>query len=399
MPSKSGRVISADSALTGAAAAWYRAPRDKSRNGSNDPGIRLCDRSNTRCSRCSFSPPAFAPGRSCTEVEPVARRKPGIDRSTLLGLLAILLWSSSVALVRRASEQLGPWTAGGCVYLTAGVLLAAHYLLKERSLRKLRTLPRRYAFGCGVLFVLYTLALYLALGSAANRYQTVEIGLLNYLWPALTILLSLPLLGHRADARLIPGTLLALLGVFLVLTQGTSVSWTSWAANLQSNPAGYGLGLLAAVAWALYSNLSRRWGKPDSGSAVLLFMLAAGAAFWLIRPLTAEPAAWTLRAAVEVGFLGLATALGYVFWDIAMRAGDLVLVAACSYLTPFFSTVVSCLYLGILPGLSLWLGCLLIITGSFLSWRSIRPIPPGPTADARQFSQPPIGASGGYQRP
>jgi drug/metabolite transporter (DMT)-like permease len=62
-----------------------------------------------------------------------------------------------------------------------------------------------------------------------------------------------------------------------------------------------------------------------------------------------------------------------VFWDIAMREGDLVLVASCSYLTPFFSTVVSCIYLRVWPGPSLWLGCLLIIAGSFLSWRSIRP--------------------------
>jgi drug/metabolite transporter (DMT)-like permease len=315
------------------------------------------------------------------KVEPVAHRSLAINRNTLLGLAAILLWSSSVALARRTSEQLGPLTAGGSVYLAAGLLLAAQHFRKERSLQKLRRLPRRYVFGCGALFVLYTLALYLALGSAANRYQAVEVGLLNYLWPALTLVLSLPLLGHRADVRLIPGTLLALLGIFLVLTQGASVSWASFAANLQSNPAAYGLGLLAAISWGLYSNLSRRWGSASSGSAVLLFMLGTSAAFWLIRPWHPEATAWTVRAVIEAGFLGLATALGYLFWDLAMRGGDLVLVAACSYLTPFFSTVVSCLYLGVLPGLDLWLGCLLIIAGSFLSWRSIHPAPSGPTSD------------------
>jgi drug/metabolite transporter (DMT)-like permease len=58
-----------------------------------------------------------------------------------------------------------------------------------------------------------------------------------------------------------------------------------------------------------------------------------------------------------------------------MREGDVVLVASCSYLTPFLSTVVSCLYLRVLPGRSLWFGCLLIIAGSFWSWRSVRPPP------------------------
>ena len=79
------------------------------------------------------------------------------------------------------------------------------------------------------------------------------------------------------------------------------------------------------------------------------------------------------RVLGEVAFLASATALGYLFWDIAMRKGNQMLVAACSYLTPFFSTVVSSIYLRVVPTVSLWLGCALIIAGSVLSWRSVRP--------------------------
>jgi drug/metabolite transporter (DMT)-like permease len=46
-------------------------------------------------------------------------------------------------------------------------------------------------------------------------------------------------------------------------------------------------------------------------------------------------------------------------------------VASCSYLTPLLATAAACAYLGIAPGIKLWLGCLLLIGGSFLSWRSI----------------------------
>ena len=56
---------------------------------------------------------------------------------------------------------------------------------------------------------------------------------------------------------------------------------------------------------------------------------------------------------------------------MAMRKGDAVLGVAFSYLTPFFSTVVSRFYLGIVPSPSLWIGCALILDGSFLSWYSI----------------------------
>lgn len=301
------------------------------------------------------------------------RQTLGLDRNTLLGFSAILLWSSTVALARSISEALGPLTAGGAVYLTAGVFLTGFSFWKEHSFKALQSLPRKYVFGCGALFLIYTTALFLALGLAANRSQTIEVGLLNYLWPAFTILFSLPILGNKATLWLIPGTLLALLGVFLVLTHEAAVSWASLSANLASNPVAYGLGFLAAVSWGLYSNLARRWGDAKSSGAVRLFTLGSGLAFLLIGFFWPESGSWSLKTAVEVAFLGLATALAYVFWDLSMRAGKMVLVAASSYLTPLFSTIVSCIYLGVRPGSGLWLGCAILIAGSFLSWFSIRP--------------------------
>jgi drug/metabolite transporter (DMT)-like permease len=265
----------------------------------------------------------------------------------------------------------GPLTAGASVYATGGLVLAVSLSFEKGSVSRLRSLPRAYLFGCGALFLAYTTALFLALGLARGREQAIEVGLVNYLWPALTILLSLVILGKRAHFGLIPGTLLALLGVVLVLTQGGSVSWQSLSANFAENPAAYALGLAAALTWALYSNLARRWTAPDSGGGVPLFVMAAGLVFALARLLYPEESGWSLRVIVEIALLGVATALAYLFWDIAMRKGDVVLVASCSYLTPFLATVVGCAYLWVAPGVKLWLGCLFIIGGSFLSWRSI----------------------------
>ncbi len=299
-----------------------------------------------------------------------------IDRNTVFGLLAILLWSVSVALARSISESIGPLTAGALVYLLAGGFSTGHFFLRHGPIRNLRLLSPAYMFGCGALFLIYTAALFLGLGLAANRYQTLEVGLVNYLWPALTVLLSLVILGKRATLWLIPGTIAALAGVALVLTQDVALSWDSIRRNLAGNPVAYGFGLVAAITWGLYSNLSRRWAKPGGGGAVPLFMLVTGIAFELARLMRPEAGALNLHVAIEVVFFAAATGLGYIFWDIAMRKGNIVFVAACSYLTPFFSTVVGCLYLGVMPGMRLWIGCLLIIGGSVLSWRSISPQSP-----------------------
>lgn len=291
-------------------------------------------------------------------------------RGTMLGLTAIVLWSATVALARSMAEAIGPLAAGAAVYCLAGLLLAGAFLAKRHSFAAVRQLPARYVFGCGALFVLYTLTLFEALGLAVNRTQSIEIALLNYLWPALTLLFSVPILGNRASWWLLPGTALAFSGVVVGVTQG-AISWNAFASNLVGNPVAYGLGALAGVTWGLYSNLTRRWGTPGGG-AVWLFTLATGLAFGIGVTFHPISAAWSVRVLAEIGCLGLATATAYVCWDRAMREGDLALVGACSYFTPLLSTAVSCLYLRVWPSPSLWIACVCVIAGSLLSWRSIR---------------------------
>jgi drug/metabolite transporter (DMT)-like permease len=224
-------------------------------------------------------------------------------------------------------------------------------------------LPAKYLVGCGALFVGYMLLVFLAIGQAADRQQVLEVGLINYLWPVLTLVLSVMLLGKKANWLLFPGTLIALAGIYLVVTQGASLSWQSPVAN--------SLALAAAVSWALYSNLTRRWVGGREEGAVVLFLPVTALVLILLSVLLDEPRLWSSRALAEALFLGIATYAGYMLWDNAMRRGNVVLVAAVSYMTPFLSTVVSSLYLAIVPGARLWIGCGILILGSVLSWLSV----------------------------
>ena len=294
-----------------------------------------------------------------------------IDRPTLYGFFAILLWGTTVSLARSLSEQIGSLTAASAVYLTGGALCLVNLFSSKNRVGQLKQLSRRYVIGCGVLFVLYMLALFLAIGRAANRSQALEVGLVNYLWPAFTILLSLCLLAKRARFWLVPGTLVALFGIFLVLAQGDSVSWASFSTNVSSNPMAYSLALVAAVSWGLYSNLTRRWAGPVSSGAVTLFIPVTGIVLLMLRLLTREQGSWQLRTIIEVAFMGTATAVAYALWDMAMRKGDVVLIAAGSYFTPLFSMLISSVYLNVSTGRNLWLGCLLIVVGSLVSWASV----------------------------
>jgi drug/metabolite transporter (DMT)-like permease len=296
--------------------------------------------------------------------------------NTCGGLAAIVLWSTTFALARSLSEQVGPITAGAAVYLIAGGFCLFRLAFTREGLTHPLRLPRRYLLGCGFLFVFYSAAIYLAVGLCEDRKQLLEIALLNYLWPALTILFSLPVLNKRANVWLVPGTVLALSGVFLVMTQDASLSWVSWREHLRQSPAAYLLALAAAVAWGLYSNLARRWSGAAGGGAVELFIPATGLVLLGLRFTMVESTNWDLQALGEASGLAAVTTLGYILWEAAMRKGNLLLVVACSYFTPLLSTFVSCFYLRVPPSPILWIGCLLLVFGSLISWRSVgdRPV-------------------------
>lgn len=290
---------------------------------------------------------------------------------TAAGLGAIVLWSATFGFARSLMEHVGPLTAGACAYLIGGFFCLLRWRRPEKTAGRILGLSPRYLLGCGSLFMIYTAAIYLAVGLAKDREQVIEVALVNYLWPALTVLFSLPLLRRKASVWLLPGTILALGGVLLVMTQGTHTSWPSFGRHVQENPAAYGLALLAAVSWGLYSNLARRWSGPGSEGAVGLFVPATGVVLLGIRLFTTEPVDWTARCAGEAAALAAFTTTAYVLWDLSMRKGNMLLVVACSYFTPLLTTLVSCLYLRVAAGPKLWMGCLLLVMGSLVTWRSV----------------------------
>jgi len=286
--------------------------------------------------------------------------------------LAIVLWSTTIACSRSVAEQLGVFTGAAVVYLAAGLVGCGILAARGQLGSVLRHAGRRYLGGCGSLMVAYTVLLYAAVGFAGTRGQVVTVTVANYLWPSLTLLFAVPILGWRARPLVLAfGTLAGGAGVALAvgadsLTSDAGVSWQAHATS--TLPA-----LLAAVAWGLYSNLSRRWGGPQAGNAMPVFLLASGLVLALLRACRAEHSVWTARVAGEAAYLVVfPTLLAYVCWDTAARRGNLSLVAALSYLTPLLSVLVSSLYLDLPVRPQQWFAGVLVVAGAVLCKISIR---------------------------
>lgn len=292
--------------------------------------------------------------------------------ATLLGVFSILFWGTVIAFSRGLIEQLGTFTAGAAVFLAGGVLSVAVFGLKHRGWKRIGEASGKYLWLCGALFVLYEILFTMAIGWSTSRAQVLEIGLINYLWIGFTLLFSVPILKRPARWPLVLGMGVALTGVALALLP-PGFSFSEMVERIQRDGWPYALALGGAVAWALYSNLSRRWAPGPGVSGVPFFILVSGLALLVVRAFVQERSHWSWSALWVFAYMAVfPTSLGYLFWDQAMRRGDLVLVTSLSFLIPLLSTLTSSLILGVPMTAHLWLACLLVIGGAVLGERSLR---------------------------
>ncbi|HPO11946.1 MAG TPA: aromatic amino acid DMT transporter YddG [Candidatus Hydrogenedentes bacterium] len=287
---------------------------------------------------------------------------------TAAGILAILFWGTNIAFSRSVMEQLGTFTAGALSMLIAGVASMVYLASQRGAFRKTIQLPKRYLFICGGIFVAEMMVIVAAIGFASDHQQLIEVTIINYLWPSLTLAFAMPILGRRGSMPLLAlGVILAFGGIVLALSGGTVSFRSFW-----THPAPHLLALAAAILWALYSNLSHLWTNETEGWATPFFFLAAAAGLFVLLPFAPTSPQWSIRSVVELFYLGLApTMLGYILWDVALRRGRIILVVTLSYFIPILSTLISSLYLSIPIGEAAWLGCIMVVAGALLCHRSL----------------------------
>lgn len=280
--------------------------------------------------------------------------------------MAVVLWSGSVGLIRSVSEALGP-AGGAAMVFSAAACLAALVL----GLPRPKDFNRTYFWLGGALFVVYEICLALSLGWASNRAQALELGMINYLWPCLTILLAVLCGQQKASPLLWPGVVLSFAGIVWVMKGDGPWSADAFLRNMQDNPVAYGLAGCAAALWPAYTVLTRRF--AEGKSAIPLFLMATAAGLWVKYALGPEPALnLAVRGVLQVLVLGGFMATAYSCWNHGIQRGNLTLLAVASYFTPILSVLLASLWLGVRPSAGFWQGVLMVTGGSLLCWRSTR---------------------------
>jgi drug/metabolite transporter (DMT)-like permease len=276
--------------------------------------------------------------------------------ATLIGLIAILMWSL-LAVLTVATGKIPAFQLAAMTFAIGAAVAFASWIWRLDAFNALRQPPLAWIVGVGGLFgyhALYFLALRFA--------PPAEAGLLNYLWPLLIVLFSSLLPGERLAPHHIIGALLGLAGTVLLL-----------AGNIGSGFApgqipGLTAAFVAAFVWAGYSVMSRRL-KSVPTDAVAGFCLATAllaAAVHGMVEVTVWPettAQWLAIIALGVGPVGAA----FYAWDIGMKRGDIRVLGAASYATPLLSTAFLILAGFAKPSVSIAVAALLIAGGGLIA--------------------------------
>lgn len=282
-------------------------------------------------------------------------------RATAAGFAAVLLWSS-LAVLTTATGGIPPFELLALGFGVAGIAGVA-LLLRPGGpgLAALRQPVAAGALCIGALFGYHALFF-----QALKRAPVVEANLLNYLWPLLIVVFAALLGGARVRAGQWLGTLLGLAAAALLVLRGGRLDLAP------AHLAGYLAAIGAAVTWALYSVLNRRFeAVPSSamaGACLAVGLLGGGA--HLAFETTVAPTALQWLAIVALG-LG-PTGIAFWLWDIGTKRGDIAVLGTLSYAAPLLSTGLLLAFGRAQPHWTQALAVGLLLLGAWLSVRGSR---------------------------
>ena len=297
------------------------------------------------------------------------------NQATITGLLAILLWSSIIGLLRSVSELLGPTGGAAMMYSVASV-----FLLLTVGWVSLSEFPRRYLVWGSVLFVTYELCLALSIGYAHTARQAIEVGMVNYLWPTFTIVAAIVFNRQKTNLLIVPGFLLSVAGICWVLGGEQGFDAAGMLHNVRGNPLSYGLAFAGALIWAAYCTVTARIAGGKNG--VTLFFILVSASLWIKylaggggqMAFSGEAVVYLLLAAAAMGF-------GYGAWNVGILHGNVTVLAGASYFIPVLSAALSSMLLRTPLSSAFWQGSAMVCGGAILCWLASRAMRARPVPD------------------
>jgi drug/metabolite transporter (DMT)-like permease len=276
-------------------------------------------------------------------------------------------------------DKEGNYNAAFYIYFYSGIAIFAILMAFQKKLnffKKLQSLPLSYYLKTGIFFILNNVLLFIAVGMARKNEELVIVTLLNYTWPIMIYVIGIPLFKIKIPIKIIlPGVILSFSGIMLALFQGYSTDDIGQIIRAgDDNILAYLLAFLTSVSWATYCNLTVRYSTHDDIAGIPVIFLISGLFFLFIQGLNGQFTTIHLTAIVFnadlLYIIAGPTSFGYLCWYFAIKSGNKNLVTSLSFFIPLLSMLFIHAKFQIEISILFWLAVMLIISGSYLCYRS-----------------------------
>jgi len=289
--------------------------------------------------------------------------------ATLFGLFPVLVWGIAVPVFRLVQDEIGLF-AIALLFLGTGILSALNQYARLKKFPTRRMLQNPMLYGRWLFFVMHEGLFFIGISLIKTEHMPFAI-LVNYLWPTAVIVCSVLIAGIKITRwhAFITGSLIVVASLALEIVGPEGLSTTNLFAD-RSECIGYAIIFIGAIAWGLYSALSRRGGDAAGGSTVTpLFQLTVGLIVMAVFLPTMDATLQKLTAAnMAMMFLySLTQFVAYLLWDYSVRYGSIVVLSLMSDFIPWLSLLTASLLLGVDIGQKTVISAISLVTGAIIT--------------------------------
>jgi drug/metabolite transporter (DMT)-like permease len=282
----------------------------------------------------------------------------------LYAVIAVLFWSTIASVFKITLGYMDVFELLFFSSLTSVVFLFL-LLLVQKKMKLLRTFCAKDFFRSAALGFLNPFLYYIVLFKAYDLLRAQEALALNYTWPVVLALLSIPLLKQKMKLRSIIAIAISFIGAFVIAVRGNILSFHF------TNATGVLIALGSTVIWSLFWIYNVKDRRDETVKLFLNFCF--GFIFIFITMLlTKRIRIPDLRGFVGAGYVGLfEMGITFILWLKALQLSKTTAkVGNLIYLSPFISLIIISRVVGEKILLSTIGGLVLIIAGIILQTKN-----------------------------
>ena len=276
----------------------------------------------------------------------------------VLMAIILILWGTFAAVSKMSLHSLDSLQAQFYLFGFAFICMTG-ICIQNGKFKELKRLHRKevirligYSIPSFLYYVFYLMSLKLI--------PAVEASMLNYSFPIMIVILSIPINGEKLDKWKVLSLLLGFIGVIIILTNGNL-------AHIKiSNVKGDLLALSAAICWGIFSTL----GKKNNTDTFLSNYIYTTVTFLLTTCCMIFYSKFVLldiHAFWGLLWLSLSNiVISYFLWFQALKVADSALVANLSFITPFVTLSFIMIFLGESIQYIQIIGLIIILAGTAL---------------------------------